>query len=153
MHHQACERFNAGNGTTRDYDLHSRLSIVRAEIDMIETQIASLDSATMRDVRDVIRARARRRTFFSADLFADPAWDILLELYACSDTQRQLSVSKLLFAIEVPQTTGLRWIANLEKEGLVIRTPDVMDKRRIYVRLSDEGFQKMNAYFADILPA
>jgi hypothetical protein len=43
-------------------------------------------------VRRIISARASRRQFFSADLFADPAWDIMLELYALQCEQRRISV-------------------------------------------------------------
>lgn len=152
MHHQACERSSFTGPAKRDHDLQSRLGSVRAEIALIESQLSSVMSASMREVRDVIRARAKRRKFFNADFFSDPAWDILLELYACSAVKRSVSVSKLMFAIEVPQTTGLRWIAILENDGLVVRSPDPTDRRRIWVRLSDLGRQKMEAYFSDILP-
>lgn len=152
MHHQACQRSAPNLNLKSEYDLHSRLGLVRAEIDLIETLITSLMSTSMKEVQDVIRARAKRRKFFDAGLFADPAWDILLELYACSATQRNVSVSKLIYAIEVPQTTGLRWVTVLEKQGLIVRASDPTDRRRIWVRLSDLGRQKMDSYFADTLP-
>src|SRR5690348_16832677 len=59
-------------------------------------------------VRAIIAARAARQRHFDGDLFADPAWDILLALYVLRCEQRRTSVSKLCISIGVPMTTGLR---------------------------------------------
>ena len=75
-------------------------------------------------VRAVQRQRARRHTFISSRLFSDPAWDMLLELYACGLEKRAVSVTALSTACGVPQTTGLRWVGALESEKLILRRPD-----------------------------
>lgn len=150
MYHQASEFSSPSGPSHRAGDLQSRLSAMRAEIELIETEYASPASCRIRGVREVIDARARRRQFFGRELFADPAWDILLELYAYGLAQRRISVSKLAFAIEVPGTTVLRWIAILEKEGLVLRSPDTTDGRRTWVSLSALGLERMETYFASI---
>lgn len=99
------------------------------------------------DVRCAIIERKNRGKMFSQHLFADPAWDMLLELYAAELAQFRLSTSTLCGAATVPQTTALRWINTLEKEGLVSRRSDPMDRRRVFVRLSPEGVSCMEAYF------
>lgn len=101
-----------------------------------------------RDVHAVIRARRERTQFFRADLFADPAWDILLELYLADLAQRRVSISSLCIGAAVPATTALRWINTLEKEGLLRRNNDPFDGRRVYASLSETGLNKMDAYFA-----
>src|SRR5437762_3206264 len=47
-------------------------------------------------VRAILRARRSRDRFFDASLFADPAWDMLLELYLAELLgERRLSVGSL----------------------------------------------------------
>src|SRR5437762_5630979 len=57
----------------------------------------------------LLKGRRKRNDFFDATLFADPAWDILLELYAAELGQRRLSVSSLGLCAAIPATTALRW--------------------------------------------
>jgi DNA-binding MarR family transcriptional regulator len=101
-------------------------------------------------VRRIISARACRRQFFNADLFADPAWDILLELYALHCEQRRISVSKLCLAASVPSTTALRWLDKLQADGTITRKADPLDARRIWVSLSPVGFEAMSAYLQEL---
>jgi DNA-binding MarR family transcriptional regulator len=101
-------------------------------------------------VRRVIGVRAARRQFFGGSLFSDPAWDILLELYALRAEQCRVSVSKLCADAEVPGTTAIRWIDKLEAEGLVERDDDPLDRRRVWVSLSDKGAEAMDAYLEHI---
>lgn len=90
-------------------------------------------------VRQTIRARRTRQELLGCDLFSDPAWDILLELYACSLEQRRVTVSHASSATNVPITTALRWVAKLESDGLVVRTDDHLDGRRSWLELSAKG--------------
>jgi DNA-binding MarR family transcriptional regulator len=97
-------------------------------------------------VRRIIEARAIRRKFFDEQLFADPAWDMLLELYALECEGHRISVSKLSVAAGVPCTTTLRWIDKLESECLIVRAPDPLDARRVWVALSPTGARTMRSY-------
>jgi DNA-binding MarR family transcriptional regulator len=97
-------------------------------------------------VRSIIKARALRRELFDGDLFADPAWDMLLELYALTCEGVRISVSKLSFAAGVPATTASRWIDKLEAERLVVRSEDPLDARRIWIALSDSGYSAMELF-------
>jgi len=98
-------------------------------------------------VRAIQAARRRRDALFAPELFADPAWDMLLELYALHLEQRRVSVSSLCIAAYVPPTTALRWVAKLEEEGLASRTEDATDGRRTWIELSEEGIERMQRYF------
>ncbi|MEM1132848.1 MAG: hypothetical protein AAGH53_07925 [Pseudomonadota bacterium] len=102
------------------------------------------------EIKKVIKSRHRRFSFFDPDMFADPAWDILLDLYVAALEHRQVSVSSACIASCVPSTTALRWLSILEKNDLIIRKRDQHDLRRVFVELSDKGRHKLDEYFADV---
>ncbi len=87
--------------------------------------------------RRYLRARRRRDTMFPQDIFADPCWDMLLDLFVSQELGRDVSVSSACIAACVPQSTALRWLARLESMELVERVPDPEDGRRTLIRLSD----------------
>jgi len=101
----------------------------------------------VRPARSAIWARAFRKRFFRASLFSDPAWDILLELFAAEQEGRRVTVSSVGFDANIPQTTALRWIKALESEGLIKRADDPLDARRIFLSLSDSALRAMTHYF------
>ncbi len=97
-------------------------------------------------VRGAIRARRLREQFFASDLFADPAWDMLLDLFAARLEGGNVSVSSLCIASAVPPTTALRWITTLTDAGLVARQEDPADKRRAFIVLTARGVAGMQGY-------
>lgn len=99
-------------------------------------------------VRRVQLARNMRADFFGENLFGDPAWDILLELYGCELGQGRISVSSAGVASGVPPTTALRWIAVLEGRDLVERERDRSDGRRAWISLTSHGKSLMHSYFS-----
>jgi DNA-binding MarR family transcriptional regulator len=101
-----------------------------------------------RDVRAAIRARRLRDQYFAPELFADPAWDMLLDLYAARLERRRVSVSSLCIAAAVPPTTALRWIGTMHDAGLFGREPDPSDKRRAHITLTQRAADAMRNYFA-----
>ncbi len=103
-----------------------------------------------RFIRKILRNRRARSRFFSKEIFADPAWDMLLDLSASCAEHQRVSVTSLCMAAEVPATTALRWIGVLCDEGLCKREPDPLDKRRTYIALTDTGMRKVASYFASI---
>ena len=97
-------------------------------------------------VRAIIRARRLRDQYFSAELFADPAWDMLLDLLAARLERRRVAVSSLCIAAAVPATTALRWIKTLTDHGLFVRAADPQDGRRVYIELSEPAAAGMESY-------
>lgn len=98
------------------------------------------------EIRAVIRARRLRGQFFEGELFADPAWDMLLDLFASELERRRVSVSSLCIAAAVPPTTALRWIGTMHDAGLFERHADPSDRRRAYIALSDKGMSGMRSF-------
>ena len=109
--------------------------------------VHSVRTGTERVVRNMIRTRAERRRFLPNHLFADPAWDMLLDLYLADIISKRISVSSLCSASNVPPTTALRWIEILENEGLAERATDPCDQRRRFIFLSDNGLASMDGFF------
>ena len=103
-----------------------------------------------RMVRQLIARRQARAKFFPDAQFADPAWDMLLDLTAARAEHARVSVSSLCIASGVPATTALRWIGHLESAGLVERVADDIDKRRAFIALTDSAAEAMAAYFAEV---
>jgi hypothetical protein len=103
----------------------------------------SLDAGS---IRSIIRARRLRDHFFRGELFADPAWDMLLDLMAARVEGQRVAVSSLCIAAAVPPTTALRWIKTLCDQGLFVRVADPEDGRRVFIELSTETATMMEAY-------
>lgn len=101
-------------------------------------------------VRQIIRQRQLRSRFFGDELFADPAWDILLDLTAARAEHTRVSVTSLCIASGVPPTTALRWIAQMKEAGLVERVEDEADKRRAFITLTDKAADGMARFFAEM---
>jgi len=98
------------------------------------------------EIRAAIRARRLRGQYFEGELFADPAWDMLLDLYAAALERRRVSVSSLCIAASVPPTTALRWIGTMHDAGLFERHADPIDRRRAYIGLSAKAVGAMQGY-------
>ena len=101
-------------------------------------------------VRAIIRARRLRSRFFSEELFADPAWDMLLDLLQAEIAQLRVPVSSLCIAASVPATTALRWIKTMTEQGLFVRRADPHDGRRVFVELAPAASDAMRRYFAEV---
>lgn len=103
-------------------------------------------------VRSVIRARRLRSRYFPEELFADPAWDMLLDLLQAEISHLRVPVSSLCIAAAVPATTALRWIKTLVSQGLFVRRADPHDGRRVFVELAPATSQTLRRYFAEAGP-
>lgn len=102
------------------------------------------------DVRRAIRARRLRDQFLGGNLFEDPGWDMLLDLYASELERGRVSVSSLCIAAAVAPTTALRWIGRMTDTGLFERRPDPHDRRRAFMVLSDRASEAMRGYIVAV---
>lgn len=145
---------SSGSGAQQSLAALRREKLLK-QINELAAELAESGEASAERVfriEEAQRARRGRANFFNPRLFADPAWDMLLELYAADVSYRKIAVFQLCAASGVPATTALRWIDALIKEGLVTRSPDPRDGRRILVCLTPSARQAMADYFHS-LPA
>lgn len=134
--------------------LTETVEAMRAQLNRLAEQVRAVGAGTVvtsYQVRSILKARNCRQAFLNAKLFAEPAWDMLLELYARELEHQRVSVSQLYCASGVPDSTAHRWIDILETEGLMVRRADPLDARRVWVELSPKGSAAMQHYF-DALP-
>lgn len=101
-------------------------------------------------VRRMIAARQARARFFDAELFSDPAWDMLLDLTAAHAEKARVSVTSLCIAANVPATTALRWLKQMVESGIFERVADANDRRRAFIELSESSRSAMARYFDHI---
>jgi DNA-binding MarR family transcriptional regulator len=138
------EQDEAGGGSVRDKPVGFR----PAPPGLFDPFARSSPAPKPVDIRAIIKQRRMRDRFFDPSLFADPGWDILLDLYAAQDEGQHVSVSSLCIAAAVPPTTALRWITNMTEAGLLVRVQDPGDQRRVFIELSPDARSAMEAYFA-----
>ncbi len=101
-------------------------------------------------VRSVIRARRLRARYFPEELFADPAWDMLLDLLQAEIAHLRVPVSSLCIAAAVPATTALRWLKTMVSQGIFMRRADPHDGRRVFVELAPQTSHALRRYFAEV---
>lgn len=90
--------------------------------------------------------RRLREKFIASHHFGEPSWDMLLDLAIQSMIGRPVSVNSACIASAVAPTTALRWMAILEKEGLIVRKPGISDRRVNWVSLTPKGASLVKRY-------
>ena len=91
----------------------------------------------------ILKRRDVRCGEFCDDIFREPASDILVDLFIREQARREACVSSTCAASRAPWTTALRYITRLEDKGLLVRTPDPLDKRRFLLALTGTGRDKV----------
>ena len=112
--------------------------------------VSARSDRTLATVREEQARRKSRHKLLgvSHDVFSDPGWDLLLELYVAKLTGVRLASSTIGLDAEIPQSTALRWLTYLSSLGLVVRTQDPSDKRRQLVELSTRACSGLKRCFA-----
>jgi hypothetical protein len=110
----------------------------------VSTQSSVLVEQHLSAILELRRARA---DLFGADLFADPGWDILLQLFAAWLNGRALNLDDL--ETVCPRTTVARWAAVLERKGLVTCNLDCADPRDFSLEISADAAAKMASLLRD----
>lgn len=94
----------------------------------------------------------RRSRFLPPWLFGEPAWYILLDLYASEAEGRAISVTSASVASGAPSTTGLRVVRVLEDRGLVCKGRTGSDRRRSDVQLTSAGRDAIERILLELQP-
>lgn len=136
----------------------AELKLVVRSLEAIEEKIANLRQRAVNSNSDepavLFKARQhyknrreREKLFGTPDLFGEPAWDMLIDLFIAAEEGKKISVSSLCLASAVPMTTALRWISILESRELIHRTADSLDARRSFLSLSPPAHEKLRMHF------
>lgn len=101
--------------------------------------------------RLILWGRGLLESEVATDLFADPAFNILLTLYVSRSEARDISTSAACTASGVPTTTALRWINALARRGMIHKRSLASDRRFTYLELSDTTCTALDRFFDLIL--
>lgn len=93
--------------------------------------------------RSMYRFRRHREAEFGPNLFSDPAWDILLDLFIAGEEGKRVSVSSACIGSSAPATTALRHLSTLVGRELVTRKANEGDSRFVWVELTPAGREKV----------
>ena len=99
-------------------------------------------------VRGLLHARRLRGHYLGANNFSDPAWDILLQIFAKHLDHELATLSVLCASADLPESTALRWLRKLEQDGLIERREP--GSSGTMVGLTSQGSVAMQRYFAAI---
>ena len=87
--------------------------------------------------------RRQQKRHFPGAVGSDSCWAVLLQLYASHVYQHRIHIHTLTERCGVPGTTVLRSLDTLIAGGIVARTADRFDRRRVVVELTEKGAAAM----------
>jgi len=125
-------------------ELLDKVSELSQKISKLERNIAT--NGIPDKIPSIFYQLRRIRDGIFPDIFSDPAWDILLDLYEYRRKGRLVSVTSACLAASVPPTTALRYIARLVDEGLISRQTSPHDRRVVYLDFTNHGMHKMHQF-------
>lgn len=102
-----------------------------------------LAATTEYQISSIMRFRLARAELFDAAIFANPAWDILLQLFAARLAHRQMRLVDLPEI--VPRSTLARWALALEEQGLISFGVEEPQTEEVRLEISDEGAARMTS--------
>jgi len=94
--------------------------------------------------RRIYRLRRSRSKEFNEEIFGEPSWDILLDLYIAFLECRKVTIKSACIGSDAPASTALRYLAMLESRGLLHRVDDLDDRRVQWVGLTQKAIFAMN---------
>lgn len=104
--------------------------------------------ALIEKARHIHAQRRLRDEVLGSELFGDPGWDLMLDLYIAQASGKRISVTSAALGSGKPMSTGLRWVKLLIERSLVIREADPCDGRRSYLRLTPSAYDAMEDFLA-----
>lgn len=144
--------------TDEVYNLRRDFANIAAEMQTLQQRLNALlqninvdtfvENSAMAKAKEYFRKRrVREQMFGNIDLFADPAWDILIYLFIAGEEDRDISLSSACIAAAVPESTAIRWINVLESKKHLRRNQDPSDPQQIYVSLTPATAELVRTYF------
>ena len=110
-----------------------------------DTEEASTDRPSQERALELLSLRRRRHSVFGKAMFGEPAWEILLLLFALGPRQTVTRLAELACA---SKSTAIRWIDYLEGQRLVEREAHPTDKRAVYVELTEKARDAIRLYLS-----
>jgi DNA repair protein RadC len=111
---------------------------------------AAESDVALENAKATLRRRMLRDQLFGApELFGDPAWEMLIDIFIHEGEGNPLPVSSLCVTPSIPMSSALRLCQKLCDAGIIHRIPDPSDGRRSFVSLAPEIAHRIRAYFEE----
>lgn len=101
----------------------------------------------------IVETRRDRKRDFGSELFVDPAWDMMLDLFIAREQDRHISIDSLATASGRPSTTALRWVGVLIETGHFVSRSDPAAGSVQHVELSPATYGQLQAYLSRVADA
>lgn len=109
---------------------------------------ADLQKTALANARIASRRRLLRQQLFGApELFGDPSWEMLVDLFIHQAEGKDLSITALCIPVGLPLSSALRLVQKLCDAGILRRLRDPVDGRRSIIRLEPASWHRLCAYF------
>jgi DNA-binding MarR family transcriptional regulator len=102
--------------------------------------------AFVAEARAMLIRRKKRELFFNTAFLGEPAWEVLLMLYAVGGSDCGYAVDDIVESINAPKSVTGRWLSFLERDGL-IEFQAGKDQGAALIRLTHIGQTKLDTYF------
>ncbi len=107
--------------------------------------------AAIETARRAYAERNSRADFMgSKDIFGEPAWDMLLDLFICQSNDEDVAVKAACLHADTPPSTTIRWLKVLEQNGLLETHVDPADPKQHLIHLTPTGYEGMIRYLESI---
>jgi hypothetical protein len=135
--------------STRDIEEVARRVV--GPVEMLPPEVwGTLATGVAGFARQLWWERRLRTRYFPADLFAEPAWDILLYLYASEAEGESVTVGSACRAASVPSTTGLRFLNSMVERRFLSRVTPGRGGRATSIELAPAARLKMAKLLGEI---
>ena len=127
---------------------------MQAKNEVQELTITTPEALSHRDLAILLYKERRARDVFlksGRELWSDPAWDMLLDLFIANEEGRMVNVTSACIGGCIPTSTGLRRVTQLLNAGLIHRTTDPSDGRKGMLGLTARATSDMKRYLDEIL--
>ncbi|MCW1402308.1 MarR family transcriptional regulator [Novosphingobium sp. MW5] len=114
---------------------------------------AALGNSRYLDWAREIYCVRRLRSKHLPDVFGEPTWDLILDLYIAFLEGRKVTTKSACIGAHCATSTALRKILDLEAAGMLYREDDPIDKRLKWIALSKETIWAMNRLCEDAMSA
>lgn len=105
---------------------------------------AELREGALKALRQVRDLRVR---YLPDELFSDPCWEMLLDVYRSHLASTPVAVAELVMGSGAPTATANRRIEEMEEHGLLERLRESPDSQKSYVTLTEIGLLALDSFF------
>lgn len=111
-------------------------------------QTSDDEDLALANARATMRRRLLRQQLLGApELFGDPAWEMLIDLFIHECERKPISVTSLCVTPSIPMSSAIRLCQKLCDANLIRRKPDLYDGRRVFIELNPDVSHRLRAYF------